>query len=106
MINGSIKTAEEIVIAEDDKRALYKLLHTLQDYEIFVLLHRYALDTDEIPYRKNFFNPNSDLCIHNYMMDRRIYSLTELGILIGYSKERIRQIEVDAIHKIKHIMPR
>jgi RNA polymerase primary sigma factor len=102
LINGSCKTAEEQVIEADDRRILYKSMHMLYDYEIYVLLHRYALNHQEIPYRKNFFNQKSDLCILAYIQDSRIYSLNELGLMIGYSKERIRQIEVDAINKVRN----
>ena len=73
------------------------------DIEIFVLMHRFSLEWEDIPWRKNFFNERSDLCISQYQLDKRIYSLSEIGKLLGFSRERIRQIETYAIGKLRGI---
>ena len=101
LINGHDKNIVDQMVENDTKDEMYRKLHILDDVEIFVLLHRFCLDWNEIPWRKHFFNERSDLCISRYIEQPKTYSLAQIGRKVGVSRERIRQIESEAIGKLQ-----
>lgn len=73
----TLKTPEEEVRKDFLKTQIPKILDTLPERERLVLRHRYGLDEDK---------PKT---------------LAQLGDMLGYSKERIRQIEEGAITRLR-----
>lgn len=61
----------------DFKKDIYSCLNLLTNKERFVVLNRFGLD------------------------NRKVRTLEELGKILGFSKERIRQIEMEAIKKLR-----
>ena len=97
-VNGPVEPSViDRMISDCERTSFYRMLHDLNDIQIFVLLHRFSLDWNDIPWRKNFFNERSDMCIATYQADQRVYGLSEIGQMIGVSRERVRQIEASAI---------
>ena len=71
------KQPNNLVENIDFKINLYKSLDILSDRERFIVLNRFGLGK------------------------RKPMTLEELGKILGFSKERIRQIEIDGIRKLK-----
>lgn len=67
-------TTEKECLNED----ILKILNILNEKERFVILNRFGLE------------------------DRKTKTLEELGRILGFSKERIRQIECEALKKLRH----
>ena len=71
-------TPEEALVCHSEKETLEKVLGTLTDREALVVKLRYGLT------------------------DGREYSLRQVGRQLGVSRERIRQIEEEALRKLRH----
>ncbi len=69
----------EKFVAKANKELLYKCLHeTLNDRELYIIFHR-----------------------HGIQCDRR-YTLEEIGVDLGLTRERVRQIETDIYSKLRN----
>ena len=75
MENSPNQKIEEI----DFKKDIYGALNFLNDRERFIILNRFGL--------KN----------------RKTKTLEELGKILGFSKERIRQIEMEGLKKLRKL---
>lgn len=78
-IPSSISTPLEKFISKANNDMLYKCLHeTLNDRELYIIFHR-----------------------HGIQCDRR-YTLEEIGVDLGLTRERVRQIETDIYSKLRN----
>lgn len=102
LLNGEPQSIEEWMIEKDLRSNFYKKMKKLSTEEIFVILHRYKLDHESIPYRIEFFQ-DTNYNIEHYITDPRLYFLQEIGTFLEISKEKVRQIERAAVAKLKHL---
>jgi RNA polymerase primary sigma factor len=78
LVDESQLTPDEELVAQSGKDTLEKVLGTLNTREAFVIEHRYGLD------------------------DGIERTLAEIAQELGLSRERVRQIEKDALRKLRH----
>lgn len=96
------RTAEEVVIANEESAWMYDYLRCLKAVEIFVLTVRYGLRKEKIPKFKEFRKGGS-LSLFWYKKPRQ-YCLNDVGLRLKVTRERVRQIEQCALKKLKKIM--
>jgi RNA polymerase primary sigma factor len=78
LVDESQVTPEEELISRSEKEALEKTLNTLSSREALVIKLRYGLT------------------------DGTAHTLAEIARQLGISRERVRQIEADALGKLRH----
>jgi RNA polymerase sigma factor (sigma-70 family) len=92
-------TPEEQTVEDDQLNFFYKNLEFLDDVEIFVLVLRYGLDTNRIPKRK-IFGFEEKYCVTQFG-NGECLKTQDISEILGVSRERIRQIELSGIERIK-----
>jgi len=101
IVNGHQKTIVEIAVFNSQKEVIYERLHKLTDEEIFILTLRFNLDPKRIPKRDCFTCKNSIYNLKSFSKNPKIHLLREINIILGRSREAIRQNIMKATDKLK-----
>ena len=94
---------EDNVASIESTDMLYDVLPELEDEYIFILVLRFNLDRDRIPFRYKFrFGGPLDLMA----TEREEHCLQSIADMVGVSKERIRQKQNLALKEIRSLLNR
>jgi RNA polymerase sigma factor (sigma-70 family) len=98
-VNSGDLDPEKNAIDNDETNWLYANLSILNDVEIYILCLRFGLTKENLPNRDSFKSDREyDITWH---LAGECYKFNDIGKKIGITRERVRQIEIKAIEKVK-----